>query len=274
MNQPPQITPTLGPRKLAVVLCSAVIISGYVRLVQLQSVADHYAGPQLQEMFPAGCVYGLLASLCWISSAVNHRYGRVALRVVVVLAATMLLTQLRESRSVLQTAADLAGLAIVQSIVFLMIGVPRWQTRRSAIAGSSPRVDQFGIADLVVATTAIAILFSIAVRYSPAIKPAGYWGVLAATWIGGSIVTAMIAAAATSRRPWRAAALVSVGLMIAVGGTYAIAMLDSIIDEGRVDLDTMRGFASFYGRVVWGYLATFTWFALIAWYIPHNRHPS
>jgi hypothetical protein len=123
------------------------------------------------------------------------------------------------------------------------------------------RRDQFSIADIVIATTVIAVLLSLAIRYSPAIQPVAYWLVLAAAWFGGAAVTTCIAKAMTSKQTLRALLLLSIGLILAYVGTYAIAAADSIVDEGRITAATVRLFASFYVRIVWGYFLTFMIFA-------------
>ncbi len=267
----PKLTPILGPGKFFLVTLAAIAIVWFV--IQSRILSRPHSDLQLREMFPAGCIYGLLATGCWMSTVVSHRYGRLLIRVLLVIAATLLLSVLRESRDWFQTAADFSGITIMQCMLFFWFQVPRWRT--SGSIGSNARQgrgDQFGIADIAIVTTVMAILFALAVRYSPSIKPVGYWLVLTATWVGGATVTTCIAAGITSKSIWRALLFLMLALSLAVFGTYGIAIADSIVDEGKVSYETVNRFASYYGRVVWGYLLTFLFFSCFARTVSH--HPA
>ncbi len=263
MNEQRQITPIIGLGKLALIGL-AVLAIGWFVIQSRSSVGDHVVLDR-QEMFPTGCVYGLLAIGCWWASAVGHRYARLAIRVLIVATAAVLLGLLREDRAEFQTAADLAGFAIVQSLVFYLFQVPSWH----ADWGAGPdkpthNSEQFTIADIAISTTVIAVLLAIAIRYSPSIQPVRYWIVIALAWLGGALVTTCVGLGMTSRSFPRSIALVLLALAIAVAGTYAIAAADSIVDEGKLSYDTIRLFGSFYGRIVAGYVGTFTLLAATA----------
>ena len=178
--------------------------------------------------------------------------------------AVTLVATIREHRAWFQTAADLSGLAIVQCALFYWFQVPSWRTSWRADAEQpQPRRDQFSIADIAVATTVVALLLALVIRYSPAIRPVTYWSVLAATWFGGAAITTCIAKAMTSKQILKAVALLSTGLVLAYVGTYAIAVADSIVNEGPFNANSVRMFASYYGQIVWGYLLTFVVFAAL-----------
>jgi hypothetical protein len=263
MNNQQQITPTLSLGKLA--LIGLVTVATVWFVVHSRVSRGNYSGNEVRELLPAGCIYGLLAAGCWLATVVDHRYGRLVIRALMVVGATTLLGAVREYREWLQTAADFSGLAIIQCALFFWFQVPKWQSSWSANSNQrESRNDQFAIADIVIATTVIALLFSLAIRYSPAIRPAAYWLVLAAAWSGGGVVTTCIAKGMTSKKILRTIVLISIGAALAFVGTYAIAVADSIADEGRVSEASVRIFASFYGRIVWGYLLTFACFASLA----------
>lgn len=256
----PKLNPILGPEKLALITATTIGIIWYV--LNSRIPYPSYSDLQLQEMFPAGCVYGLLATGCWLSTAISHRYARLVARILIVCGATLLYSDLRESRIWIQTAADFTGMAIAQSAIFFWFQVPNWRTSWSAYEFERKGKDhQFGIADIVVATSVVAILFSLATHYSPSIQPTPYWIVLSAAWIGGAIVTTCIATGMTTKSTWQAIVSIMFAELLAVLGTYAIAIADSIVDEGSVSYGTVAVFVSYYGRVVAGYVTTFLIFS-------------
>ncbi len=260
MNDQRQFTPTIGPLKLVLIGLVTVAIVWYVIRSAVPPRND--SGYNESELLPVGCIYGILAAGCWLTSAADHRYGRLVLRAMIVIGASSLLGLVREHRPWFQTAADLAGIAIVQCVFFAWIQVPRWRGSWKATTDRQQMSeDQFAIADIAIATTVIAILFSFAIRYSPEIRPVAYWLVLAAVWIGGSATTTCIAKGMTSKETWRTLVLFAAAISLAFIGTYSVAAIDSIIDEGQISEVGIRNLAAFYGRIVFGYLLTFAFFA-------------
>ncbi len=267
MNDHQQITPRpnpiLGPAKLAFITAATIVIFWYVLNSRIADPTD--LDLQLQEMFPTGCIYGLLATGCWLSTAIRHRYARLLCRIVFVIAATLLHSDLRESRSWIQTAADFTGMAIAQSAIFFWFQVPAWRTSWSTNEFErAAKGHRFAVADIAVTTLVVAILLAFAIRYSPSSQPSKYWMVLTTAWIGGAIVTSCIASGMTTRSTRQAIGWILFAELLAVLGTYAIAIADSMVDEGKVRNESVAVFVSYYGRVVAGYVTTFLIFSSFA----------
>jgi len=264
MNDQRQISPKLGLGKFGIIalIVGAIVCFVYQSRVPTQGNLDL----NRSELFPCGCLFGLVAVGCWLATAVNQRYLRLAVRVSIVAGSAFLFGLLRENREWLQTAADLSGVAIMQCVMFYVFQVPGWRTAWSSDSDNNAKhSEQFAIADVAIATAMIAILLSMVIRHSPSIDPVRYWVVLAMAWAGGSIVTTCIARGMTSRSIPKMLAMVTIGLLIALIGTYAIAAADPQVYEGKISYDIAR---SFYGRIVAGYVITFTTLSILARWSP------
>lgn len=262
-TQNPTSTPTLGPGTLVLMGLTMLAIIWFV--IQSRVPARGSFDVNRQELLPSGCVYALVAAGVWLATAIDHRYVRFAVRAMIVIAATALYGLLRDVRPWPQSAADFAGLAVVQSTVFFWAGVPPWCTVWSASTdGQSTSNNQFGIADLVIATTVVALLLSLIDRYSPSIEWWSYWVVSAAISIGGASVTTLIAKAMTTNAILPMLLWLSTSVALAVVGTYMIGTLDSVVDRGQPLMLDVQHFVQFYGRIVWGFWLTFAFIACFA----------
>jgi len=256
------ITPTLGKYKPILIGLFAAAIGGYVATVAARH--QGITGLTYGKMLPIGCLYGSVAAGCWLSTAIEHRYLRLIGRSGLVVAATVALGTLRETRPVLQTAADFSGLAIVQSLLFFWFRLPAWRVVQPSEQPRTPaRIDQYSIADVIIVTTVVAMILAMALRYSPAIQPIDYWGKLVAIWVGGSLIAYLIARGMLAHPVWKALLWLTLGVALAYAGTYAVAIADSLIDHGRLIDNPIRAFAGYYGRIVVGFVSTFALFAAL-----------
>jgi hypothetical protein len=267
MNDQRQITPTripiLGPVIFVLIGLATVTIVCFV--IQSRIPSQGSFDRHRQEMIPAGCVYGLVAAGCWLATAIDHRYARFVIRALIVIAASWLFGQLRDTRPWLQTIADFSGLAIAQCTIFFWLQVPAWRMGRPDSNRQQPiSGNQFGIADIAIATLVVALLLALMIRYSPPIQILGYWLMSIAVWTGGAAVTMLLAKGMTSAGTSRTLLMLSLSLIFALSGTYAIGIADSIVDRGQLLLNEVESFAAFYGRIVWGYWITFAFFACFA----------
>lgn len=278
MNDQRQITqtriPILGPVIVGLIGLATVTIVWFVVRSRIPSQGSLDRHPQ--EMIPAGCVYGLVAAGCWFATAIDHRYARFAIRALIVVAASWLFGQLRDTRPWLQTAADFSGLAIAQCTIFFWLQVPPWRMGRPDSPRQQPiKGNQFGIADIAIATFVIALLLAFMIRYSPAVKPlGGYWLVAIAVWTGGAAVTMLLAKGMTSAGTSRTLLMLVLSLILALVGGYAIGIANSIVDHGQPLRLKVESFAAFYGRIVWGYWITFAFFACFARIQSVNMQPQ
>ncbi len=262
-TQNPTLGPTLGPTSLVLIALTALAVAWFV--IQSCIPAVDAIDLHRQEMLPSGCVYALVAAGVWLATAIHYLYARFVARALIVIAATLLFGLLRDARPWPQSAADFSGLAFVQCMIFSWAGVPRWRTVWSADTdGQLAKSKQFGIADLAIATFVIALLLSFIARYSPSVQWWAYWMISAAVWIGGAVVTSLIAKGMTSNAIVPTLFLLGLSLAIAVAGTYAIGTIDSIVDRASPLFPDVQIFFWFYGRIVWGFWLTFAFIACFA----------
>ena len=118
---------------------------------------------------------------------------------------------------------------------------------------------------MVIVTTCVAILLGIVIRYPPPTDPSWYWSVLLLCWVLGPMITACAVRSILSESHVR----VSFGLLaiamsvIGVAGLSAaeLLLINPSMNAGQT---TVRLVASFYGRLIFGYVLSFTVFAVAA----------
>lgn len=141
------------------------------------------------------------------------------------------------------------GYGVLQSAAAMLLRLPRWTTGRGASGDAEPRPGQFGIFNLVVLTTVVALVLLAVRRYADA----GGEGFLLGTAIAAALLTLIAAsaiAAATLPR-WGVAML---PLMIIVAAAAA-----AILASRELAVGGSREFAE-YWRI---YLAIFGGFGLL-----------
>lgn len=229
----PLIRPVAGSRSLSVVLavlCVLVIATA----VRQDRRAEQSESIQ-QRMFQVGWVYGSLSGLCWIGSATG-RVRRWAIFVASACVASLLLAATRPlgypPRGILLYLTTSTGLIISQSICFYLFQLPLW--RRSAVP-LQPTERQYRIADVLVATTAMAVLLALAQRYSPPIDPLMYWGVMVGIWVWLPVLSGLTAQAALRRRHLAVVAIAATVVGFAAAGAGVLARLEVRLNDLGTD---------------------------------------
>jgi hypothetical protein len=175
----------------------------------------------------AGGITGLLCSVNWIASAFGNPFLRWTLRMSMVFVLAQFMHMLN-SDGWIQNALDLSGIVVFQSVVFFALHVPDWKNgfgNGENVVVSSRR--QFGIGDIVIATTLIAILLAIGTRLKSPANVAGYWAVLLGAWAITSVIAACVAKAVLSKTVTRSIALLVIAGGLAIGGIYGLAFAES-----------------------------------------------
>jgi hypothetical protein len=272
MKESQYITPRLGRGSifiLGLMLIAAIALSAaYLRHVGSNTlISDSLAESQFSFlMWLTGMTYGLAAGISWLATIVKSRFLRWAVRAgaVIVLAAAQ---QHLGTESWLRGLSNLGGLVSCQCMLFHWLGVPNWTTVDPArdTADALGNV-QFGIGDIVIATTGIALLLAIAIRYQTPINPLGYWLVLVLFWIVGPLISACTAMSILQQRGM-SVGLLAIAILLAVGGVAGLAAAEWLligVGQGTEASKTLAINVSLYGRIVLAYLFTFALFGMAA----------
>jgi hypothetical protein len=272
MKETKYITPQLGRRSvfiLGLMFIAAITFSAaYLRNLNTNTlISESLALSHFRYlMWLTGMTYGLAAGVCWFATIVNARYLRWLTR-----AATVIVLAVAQQRlgmeNWLRSLSNLGGLVFFQCMLFYWLGVPNWQTDRGHLTISKEsRKGQFGIGDIVIATTCIAFLFAIAIRYRAPIDPLGYWLVLGLFWLIGPLIAACTALSFLNRGGL-SIGLLAFAILLAVCGIAGLTAAELLL------IDSVRGGrpianvginASFYGRIILSYLLTFVLFCIVA----------
>jgi hypothetical protein len=179
------VQPELGRHSLSVLLVlllvSAALFSDYC----LGSATRTTPGPvsftnlNLYSFFLVGLIYGWTAAGSWLLSCIERRYLRWGLQLGLTVVLARILQAMREDEW-MRFFSSLGGLVFSQTIIFHLIGMPRWKISRLADRDSPNLKDeptrQFGIGDILACTTCIAFLLAIMIRYQPSgVGSTSYW---------------------------------------------------------------------------------------------------
>lgn len=218
MSEPKYVQPVIGRRSL-----------GLLTLMLLGTLAlwvDYYLRdgksdtPQVQTYSHCllGLVWGWTSASCWIASAMELRYLRWGSMAVIAAVFSIALQTLSEGLYI-RYFSGLGGLILFQTLAYHLLRVPRWRKRALGKDEVVVRTAQFGIGEIIAATTCIAVLFSIAIRYrGEGIDPVSYWLTLTAFWCLAPLMSAsMIFAVLSQRGPRAAAGLVLLSLLFTAG---------------------------------------------------------
>lgn len=229
MRQENHITPKLGVWSVAIL--SAMFLGLFIlyRNFALLSDRAYWDTDDWTQRYVllAGGVTGLLCSANWIGSALQNPFLRWTLRMSMVFLLAQFMNRMN-SDGWIQNALDLSGIAIFQSALFFAFKVPAWENSFASSENTtvSPR-RQFGIGDVVIATTLIAILLAIATRLESPVNVAGYWAVLLGTWATASVIAACFAKAVLSKKVTRSIALLAIAVALTVGGVWGLASAEA-----------------------------------------------
>jgi hypothetical protein len=271
MKEAKYITPRLGRRSgfvLGLMCIGAITLcAGYLRNLNANTlVSESLALSQFRYlMWLTGMTYGVAAGVCWLATIVDARYVRWMAR-----AGTVVLLSLVQERlgmeNWLRSLSNLGGLVFFQCLLFYRLGVPNWMTGEGRVATNNAlRKGQFGIGDIVIATTCIAFLLAIAIRYRTPVDPLGYWLVLTLFWLVGPLIAACTALSFLNRQGL-SIGLLAIAVLLAVGGIAGLTAAELLLIDSRQGPATVTvGInPSFYGRIILGYLLTFVLFCIVA----------
>ena len=196
MTQARYLTPRLGRRSasiLGILLAAAIGLgAGYAtsarRGVRIEAPESYAYFILLVGLM--GISYGLAVGASWMATLISAPYLRWVVRLAVVVLATLAQQSLR-TESLLRDLTSVGGLVFSQCLIFAWLRIPGW---RSANDGETERERslQFGVGDVLIATTCVALLLAAATRYAPPIDSARYWLVLCAVWVVAPLVAAMV----------------------------------------------------------------------------------
>jgi hypothetical protein len=256
------ITPQLGTWSLVgFCLLAAVLwfIDGKLReLVDLplRSV-DAFPNPLMLSVWISGIIYGFASGVCWVTTVVTARYWRWLLRACLLGGLVWLKVELNplDEPNWIREGLNLAGVAVVQCMLFFWLRVPNWSLN------DRPQTInwQFGIGDVVILTTVVAILFALAIRHpAPAgLAPLEYWVVLLVGWFLQPIIAALLALGLLHRERRSGLCRLIAALGISMGGVLAISFADSrFAGAGQQPPMDVMVFAYFYGNLVAAFVIT------------------
>lgn len=118
-------------------------------------------------------------------------------------------------------------------------GLPLSEDReaRQPAGSANPSEHQYSIAGILAATTAMAILLTLAERYAPPIDPRKYWAVMVGIWVWLPLLSALIAHASLRRRRLPAAALAAAAIAVAAAGAAGLATLELRLNDQLATLE-------------------------------------
>ncbi len=204
-------------------------------------------------MLLLGLCYGVASGLCWLATAIANPFARYLVRVILLIAIACAANQIA-TENWLRNLSSIGGFLIGQCLVFFTLRVPDWEPRAICPGQSSAAVEsrrQFGIGDVVIATTSIALLLAIVIRYLTPIESASYWLVMALVWGIGPLIAACLDLAVLSRNAIGSIGLALLGLTLAISGTIGLSIAEYRIAEAIASVS--EGIAR-YGLIMLGYL--------------------
>lgn len=181
-----------------------------------------------RAMLLLGMCYGVASGLCWLATAIDNPFARYVIRLIVLIVAAFACNKIG-TEDWMRNLSNIGGFLIGQSLLFFTLRVPDWEPSvvrpsQSSASVESPR--QFGIGDVVIATTSFALLLAIIIRYLTPIESASYWLVMTFVWAIGPLIAACLGLAALSRTVMVSVGLTLLGLMLGASGTVGLAVAD------------------------------------------------
>ncbi|MEM8501516.1 MAG: hypothetical protein AAF542_26155 [Pseudomonadota bacterium] len=252
MSQSNCVTPQLGLRTATVAI--AWMIGVYLLHGQY---AERTVAPGMPGVTPAmfssmlvlGSWYGITAWACWLCTAVPRTFPRLLLRGAAWLIGSYLLDQHQGNEQWLKFMINLGGMLITQSVLFFLLSIPGWKVGGS---GRDFETRQFGIGDILLATTGVSVLLGMAIRFQTPIDAEAYWLVLAGLWLLFPLLSACACTAALHRAMFRRVFFLTIGALLVLVGAVGGAACERAL-AGLSDTDGTR-FAVRYGTIMLGNL--------------------
>lgn len=260
MSEPKYVRPQFGSRSLApmALLLLATIALGvdYYR----KEVGSDTLHPVMVGFLIVGFAYGWTAGGCWMMSGIPNRYIRWAAQAGLAALLAAVLQPIGGSPYI-HYLANLGGLILVQTLMFHVMKVPTWRRHGSQAEPPVSRHRQFGIGEILAATTCIALLMAVAMRYRrESVDQINYWLMLIAFWclaplISATAIFAVLVRHSFAQAFWRLLLAAALTVLAVAGLTSAQLWLTEIPPQPLYDLSYLvRLFAGCYAAIVVGYL--------------------
>ncbi len=220
MQHPNYLTPRLGRKPIAVVTLWCVIQIGLYAFHFFDRTDVEYDWELYLKLWLTGTTYAMAAGGCWMATALQQVFVRYFARTLLAALAAFVLTKVGTD-NLLRHIATMGGLLVLQCILFFLLRLPSWLPLDGK-AYSTPD-HQFRIADVIVATTSIALLLSAAIRYSAPIDSFYYWLVSVVLWGLGPVIAGSLFMAMLSRSMRRMVFLLSAALVLTAATVGSVA---------------------------------------------------
>ncbi len=252
------ITPRLGGKTLIVVCVWALVSAA----IPVSVDPDAFFPLSWQALARLGCLMGITfgfgSGLTWMATVLRNPSIRVVLRILIVVVFGYLLSFLGTADWI-RHAVNLAGLLIVQSMLFSWWRVPDWAMPARSSNASQLARGQFQIADLLAATTAFACLLGLVIRYVAPVESGLYWSVMFLMWGVTPMIAACFSLAALAHWPGQARLRVLSGVVLSCLLAAAMSYAQDYVSRPSI-LDGLA-VPCFYGLFFISYGATMFFFA-------------
>jgi hypothetical protein len=248
------ITPSLG-RKAMAILGVWLLVNIAIASILRTPDGELEIGLRFSiNVWLVGVTYGFASGVCWIATIARNTFSRFGIRLFVVAASACLMTLFTDD-SWFFYVSNLCGLLIFQTILVFLLRIPDWE-----FLAIDPEMDatgqqhhQFQIADVIIATTSIALLLAIGMRYATPIDSLDYWLVVGLIWLVGPMIAASLFAATMSQRTEKGMGMGILAAMLAATTAGALSYAETLADE-----NSLAWYYSllFYACILLGYFVT------------------
>jgi hypothetical protein len=255
MKQTRYLAPRLGIVSVLCAILGMIAIGAlYDNDFSLQFPPDFRTSAHFTSI---GVVYGMIGVACWLMSGLGNLYFRFVVRAAIALSCTLIQLQLLgvtywDLEFFLRYVINFGGLMISQSVIFLWLGIPRWQWKRP-IEPTAKR-PRFSIGAILILTLSIALMLAFAIRYQTRVDSVSYWLWLAGVWVLIPITSAGSVAAVIDRVPGRRVAAALTALSLAVAGTISIGLAEQRLNASGAG--PWQLWATCYAMIVAGNMGT------------------
>jgi hypothetical protein len=203
-----------------------------------------------------GTMWGGWAGCLWICSAWRSQPARWLLGISIFAGWHVYWMSQTSQHEIARYVAMLGGYAVAQGVTFRLLCVANWRTSPLELESDMPQRRQFGIAEIISITAAVALIIAAGRRYYPLNGEAYWWGLLLAeaALLSIATVTALLGHARSGARRWslRFAAAV---LIVAGSGLISASEPTRGPPTIVVDIWLLYGVALF---TFWSWLAALT----------------
>ncbi len=190
------------------------------------------------QSWMAGTVLGVISFISWIATSISSSLIRFLTRIIAAVGCVFLLTFCC-TPDLLRHATSVSGILLVQPIIFVLLGIPRWTTSITGIARTSglnkitktsqqPKLPQFHVGELITLTALVALLLAASRQYTPPVASLVYWPVLVCSWFFLQTIAALTIRVVMLRQLRLLIFLLPVILLTAWG----LAKAEGLVSEG------------------------------------------